>query len=231
MPLGVQLIGRLDDDVGLIQGSRLAGASCRRRPSLNSDLENDVRILLLSPQHDRRCDRKNGGGRSGRRLGRHRACAVNRKPRAFPISPPGWRRRSAARSHSRCWPRTRARSTPQSSPLFGDPGLFAARELFDFPVIGVSRGSHADGMHAGKRFAVVTFSSSLVSWYRDYIEVNGMEDRCAGIHALDLSFAEVTSDQHGNSDSLVRFAEKGGGGKRCRCPDFHRRSAGRSRPS
>lgn len=91
---------------------------------------------------------------------------------------------------------------------FGDPGLFAARELFDFPVIGVSEAAMLTACMLGKRFAVVTFSSSLVSWYRDCIELNGMENRCAGIHALDLTFAEVAGDQRDNSDNLVLFAEK-----------------------
>lgn len=91
---------------------------------------------------------------------------------------------------------------------FGDPGLFAARELFDFPVVGVSEAAMLTACMLGKRFAVVTFSSALAGWYRDCVEVNGMSDRCAGIHALDLSFAEVTGDQRGNSDVLVEFAGK-----------------------
>jgi len=91
---------------------------------------------------------------------------------------------------------------------FGDPGLPAARELFDFPIIGVSEAAMLTACMLGKRFAVVTFSSSLVSWYRDCIELNGMGDRCAGIHSLELSFAQVTDEEQANSDALVDFAEK-----------------------
>lgn len=91
---------------------------------------------------------------------------------------------------------------------FGDPGLFAARELFDFPVIGVSEAAMLTACMLGKRFAVVTFSNALIGWYRDCVDVNGMGERCAGIHALDLTFAEVTGDQRGNSDVLVELAGK-----------------------
>lgn len=91
---------------------------------------------------------------------------------------------------------------------FGDPGLLAARELFDFPVVGVSEAAMLTACMLGKLFAVVTFSSALVGWYRDCVEINGMTDRCAGIHALDLSFADVASNQRGNSDVLVELAGK-----------------------
>jgi Asp/Glu/hydantoin racemase len=91
---------------------------------------------------------------------------------------------------------------------FGDPGLLAARELFDFPVIGVAEAAMLTACMLGQRFAVVTFNQALVGWYRDCVDLNGMAARCAGIFALDLSFAEVASDQRGNSDVLVELAAK-----------------------
>ena len=42
---------------------------------------------------------------------------------------------------------------------FGDPGLFGARELFDFPVIGVSEAAMLTACMLGGRFLVVTFAS------------------------------------------------------------------------
>jgi Asp/Glu/hydantoin racemase len=91
---------------------------------------------------------------------------------------------------------------------FGDPGLLAARELFDFPVIGVSEAAMLTACMLGKRFAIVTFSGALAGWYRDCVELNGMADRCAGIHGLDLSFSDVTNSQPSNSDLLVELAQK-----------------------
>ena len=91
---------------------------------------------------------------------------------------------------------------------FGDPGVPAARELFDFPVVGVSEAAMLTACMLGHRFAVVSFSQHLVGWYRDCVELNGMLGRCAGIHTLDLSFSDVASDMERNESLLVEFAER-----------------------
>jgi len=89
---------------------------------------------------------------------------------------------------------------------FGDPGLLGARELFDFPVIGVSEAAMLTACMLGRQFAIVTFSNSLVGWYRDCVDLNGMAARCAGIHALDLAFADVAGDQEASAERLVALA-------------------------
>jgi allantoin racemase len=91
---------------------------------------------------------------------------------------------------------------------FGDPGLLGARELFDFPVVGVSEAAMLTACMLGQRFAIVTFSESLVGWYQDCVALNGLADRCAGIHALDLSFADVADDKDRNANLLVELASK-----------------------
>jgi allantoin racemase len=91
---------------------------------------------------------------------------------------------------------------------FGDPGLLGSRELFDFPVVGVSEAAMLTACMLGQRFAIVTFSTSLIGWYRDCVELHGMARRNAGIFALDLSFSEIVSDQRGNGDVLVDLAVK-----------------------
>lgn len=89
---------------------------------------------------------------------------------------------------------------------FGDPGVPAARELFDFPVIGVSEAAMLTACMLGQRFAIVTFSQSLVGWYRDCVELNSMRARCAAIHALELGFAEVAGSADETCDLLVELA-------------------------
>jgi len=90
---------------------------------------------------------------------------------------------------------------------FGDPGLLGARELFDFPVVGVSEAAILTACMLGQRFAIVTFSKTLIGWYRDCGELNGLWSRCAGIFALDLSFADITSGDPRHSDALVELAD------------------------
>ena len=70
---------------------------------------------------------------------------------------------------------------------FGDPGLFGARELFDFPVIGVSEAAMLTACMLGGQFLIVTFASALCGWYRDCVAMHRLESRCAGVVALDRS--------------------------------------------
>jgi Asp/Glu/hydantoin racemase len=74
---------------------------------------------------------------------------------------------------------------------FGDPGLFGARELFDIPVVGLAEAAMLTACMLGRRFAIVTFASTLASWYKDCIEMHGLGSRCAGIRALSGAFASV----------------------------------------
>ena len=68
---------------------------------------------------------------------------------------------------------------------FGDPGLFAARELFDFPVVGMSEAAMLTACMLGGRFAIVTFAAALGPWFTDCVQAHGMKDRCAGVRTLD----------------------------------------------
>jgi Asp/Glu/hydantoin racemase len=55
---------------------------------------------------------------------------------------------------------------------FGDPGLFGARKLFDFPVIGVSEAAMLTACMLGGKFLIVTFASALCGWYRDCVAMH-----------------------------------------------------------
>jgi allantoin racemase len=80
---------------------------------------------------------------------------------------------------------------------FGDPGLFGARELFDFPVIGVSEAA-----------IIVTFASALCGWYRDCVAMHRLESRCAGVVALDRSFGSLEDARETNWPALVDLANE-----------------------
>lgn len=67
---------------------------------------------------------------------------------------------------------------------FGDPGLIAARELFDIPVVGLAEAAMLTACMVGPRFGIVTFSPTLRAWYSDCVALNGLSGRCAGIWTL-----------------------------------------------
>ncbi|HLJ00922.1 MAG TPA: aspartate/glutamate racemase family protein [Bradyrhizobium sp.] len=89
---------------------------------------------------------------------------------------------------------------------FGDPGLFGARELFDFPVIGLAEAAMLTACMVGRRFAIVTFSRTLAPWYRECVAMHGLEARCVGIRALDEPFRSIAEVQAEKEERLVRLA-------------------------
>lgn len=90
---------------------------------------------------------------------------------------------------------------------FGDPGLIAARELFDIPVVGVSEAAMLTACMLGQRFALVTFSAALRPWFRDCVALHGLEGRCAGIVSLDVHAGSLDNLQAARGDALVELAE------------------------
>lgn len=91
---------------------------------------------------------------------------------------------------------------------FGDPGLFAARELFDVPVVGMSEAAMLTACMLGKRFGIVTFAAAMEAWYRDCVEQHGLGPRCAGIRCLDGAFKSIDGVQGEKEAALVELANK-----------------------
>lgn len=91
---------------------------------------------------------------------------------------------------------------------FGDPGLFAARELFDVPVIGMSEAAMLTACMLGKRFGIVTFAASMEAWYRDCVEQHGLAHRCAGIRCLEGGFRSIDDVQDEKEAALIDLAHK-----------------------
>lgn len=63
---------------------------------------------------------------------------------------------------------------------FGDPGVEAARELLDVPVIGISEAAFHAACLLGRRFGVVSFTAALKPMFVDCLERAGLSGRCAG---------------------------------------------------
>jgi len=91
---------------------------------------------------------------------------------------------------------------------FGDPGLLAARELFDLPVIGMAEASMLTACMVARRFAIVTFARALEPWYQECVDLHGMKDRCAGICMVDEPFDLVSNVQDEKEERLVAEANR-----------------------
>ena len=90
-----------------------------------------------------------------------------------------------------------------------DPGLFAARELFDFPVVGMSEAAMLTACMLGGRFAIVTFTAALRPWFTDCVAAHGMTDRCAAVRTLDGAFASIADVGDEKESLLVELAKLG----------------------
>lgn len=64
---------------------------------------------------------------------------------------------------------------------FGDPGLVAARELFDLPIVGMAEAAVLTAAMLGERFSIVTFTRHMRRWYTDSVRQTGLEARFTGV--------------------------------------------------
>lgn len=75
---------------------------------------------------------------------------------------------------------------------FGEPGIGAVKEVFDFPVVGMAEASIVSALQLGERFAIVTVGERWPGMLRELMRQQRLEDRCSGIlsipgKALDLA--------------------------------------------
>ncbi|MDX6804733.1 aspartate/glutamate racemase family protein [Terrihabitans rhizophilus] len=91
---------------------------------------------------------------------------------------------------------------------FGDPGLVAARELFEVPVTGMAEAAMLTACMLGQTFSIITFSRTLVPWYEDAVALAGLQARCCSIRVPDCTFASVATVQNELEDELVALAER-----------------------
>jgi allantoin racemase len=78
---------------------------------------------------------------------------------------------------------------------FGDPGLRAARELFDIPVIGMAEAAMLSACMLGHRFSIVTFTTHMTAWYEESVAQAGLQSRFASVRTPTTNFKSVDTVQ------------------------------------
>ncbi|WP_219470527.1 aspartate/glutamate racemase family protein [Nonomuraea rhizosphaerae] len=76
---------------------------------------------------------------------------------------------------------------------FGDPGLYAARELASGPVVGIAEAAMHTATLVGRTFSVVTSLSRTIGQAWDLARSYGFETACRGVHACDVPVLEMES--------------------------------------
>ncbi|MGH3033829.1 MAG: aspartate/glutamate racemase family protein [Gaiellaceae bacterium] len=86
------------------------------------------------------------------------------------------------------------RSTPDCDAYviacFGDPGLHAAREVTEAPVVGVGEAAYRAACLVSRRFAVVTTLPRGIPELEDAAEQEGIARRCVGVFPVHIPVQE-----------------------------------------
>ena len=86
---------------------------------------------------------------------------------------------------------------------FGDPGLLAARELAQGPVVGIAEAAMHMATLVATRFSVVTTLPRTLIIARHLLHQYGFQDHCAALHAIDLPVLAL-EDGSGLAQEKVR---------------------------
>lgn len=89
---------------------------------------------------------------------------------------------------------------------YGDPGLYAAKEICECPVLGIAEASIAVSLLLGGKFAVLSASEKSVPMMNNMIAQYGMMDRCAGVFPLNMS---VLDAEENSEKAIQRLIDEG----------------------
>ncbi|MBF4161251.1 aspartate/glutamate racemase family protein [Nocardioides acrostichi] len=77
---------------------------------------------------------------------------------------------------------------------FGDPGLLAARELVEAPVVGIAEAALRTAGYLGRTFSVVTTLSRTLGHSREIAYRYGVASLVGGMHACEIPVVDLETD-------------------------------------
>jgi allantoin racemase len=91
---------------------------------------------------------------------------------------------------------------------FSDPGLRAAREISDIPVVGIEEASLHVAAMLGARFSIMTPRQERIPAKQKEVQECGMAHFLASVRSLDLTVAETDSDPERTKQRIMEEAQK-----------------------
>lgn len=91
---------------------------------------------------------------------------------------------------------------------FGDPGLDAARELVEMPVVGPAEASMLMACTLGHRFSVVTVLESVVPSLRHLAHRVGVSEKLASVRAVDIAVLDLAKDRERSVGRMVALGRR-----------------------
>lgn len=86
---------------------------------------------------------------------------------------------------------------------FGDPGLDAARELADVPVLGIAEAAMKTATLLGNSFSVVTSLTRTIGRATSLTRTYGLERQCAGIWACEMEVLALDIDRESTFERIL----------------------------
>jgi allantoin racemase len=86
---------------------------------------------------------------------------------------------------------------------YGDPGLYAARELSPVPVVGIAEASMLTACTLAHKFSVVTVLDRTAPLIADVVRRYGLESRCSSIRTTGLAVLDIERDPAAAERAIV----------------------------
>ena len=86
---------------------------------------------------------------------------------------------------------------------FGDPGLYAAKELLDLPVVGVSEAAFLAAYMLGNRYAIVCLTPRLKTWYVETAHAHGLAGKLVAARAIPGPVPDITQAKDDLKEKLL----------------------------
>jgi allantoin racemase len=90
---------------------------------------------------------------------------------------------------------------------FGDPGIYALRELTTKPVIGIAEAAMKLATFVAGKFSIVTIMPRIRMMLEELVHRAGVDHRLASIRTPDLSVLDFMRDFEGSKKILIREAK------------------------
>lgn len=90
---------------------------------------------------------------------------------------------------------------------YGDPGLFAAREVSPVPVVGIAEASMLMACTVAHRFSIVTVLPRVKPLLEDTVRLHGLESRCASIRTTPLTVLDCERDPSAAEREIVKASK------------------------
>ena len=91
---------------------------------------------------------------------------------------------------------------------YGDPGLFACREITEKPVIGIAEASMHFATFLGHKFSIVTVIPRVKPLLDDLVRFVGLESKCASVRCTNLTVLEIEEDPERAVRELIAESKK-----------------------